>query len=227
MNNSTQTISRNAQIDAIWANSKRKDVTPVYSETLKELKEMSDEDILALFAQLPVEEESAEVNAEILTDSNITSHTTTKGETYFTIGLPLVEIKDQVSFRFQHGDAVVIVSSDMDLYRVNKATPLEIGDVFHFTYDGPNTFKKLDAKGEYLVANNSIEFPYRGMLSKSANPQFESILAKKAILAMERKITLMEIAEEEGISVRQVRQIAQEDLKLSVSEKLKARLQKK
>lgn len=223
MNNSTQ-ISRNAQIDAIWADAKTS--TPVYTGTLKDLKGLSDEEIIAFYEQLP-EEVVAEVSEVILTDSNITSHITAKGETYFTIGLPLVEIKDQVSFRFQHGDAVVIVSSDMDLYRVNKATPLSIGDVFHFTYDGPTSFKKLDAKGEFLVANNSIEFPYRGMLSKSANPHFESILAKKAILAMERKITLMEIAEEEGISVRQVRQIAQEDLKLSVSEKLKARLQKK
>lgn len=224
MNNSTQ-ISRNAQIDAIWANSKRKDITPVFTDTLKALKEMSDEDILSLYEQLP-EEVVAEVTDAVLTDSNITAQITAKGEQYYTIGLPLVAVKDGVSFHFQHGDAVVVVSSDLDLYREHKARPIELGTILQFSYEGPISFKKLDAKGTILVANNDVENKYRGMLSKTCNPIFETMLAKKAIAVMEKKIALMEVADEVGMTIRQVRKIDAEDRKASVSALLKAKLGK-
>ncbi len=146
MNNSTQ-ISRNAQIDAIWADAKTSN--PVYTGTLKDLKGLSDEEILAFYEQLP-EEVVAEVSEVILTDSNITAQVTAKGEQYYTIGLPLVVVKDNVSFHFQHGDAVVVVSQDLDLYRAHKANPIELGTVLQFSYDGANSFKKLDAKVQSL-----------------------------------------------------------------------------
>lgn len=223
MNNSTQ-ISRNAQIDAIWANSKRKDITPVYSETLKELKEMSDEDILSLYSQLP-EEVVAEVPVAVLTDSNITAQVTVKGEPYYTIGLPLVETNG-LSFKFQHGDAIVVISNDIDLYKLHKANPISVGTIMEFNYSGAETFKKLDAKGQFLVANNDKDNPYRGTLSKSNNAIFSSIIEQKAIAVMERKIALLETADELGVSVRQVRQVLSANLATDISAMMKAKLGK-
>ena len=223
MENST--ISRNAQIDAIWSEAKSNKVNPVYTDTLKELRLYSDEDILALYSQLP-EEEIAEVPVAILTDSNITAQVTAKGEQYFTIGLPLVETNG-LSFKFQHGDALVVVSNDMDMYKLHKATPIAIGTVMQFNYDGNETFKKLDTKGTVLVANNDRENPYRGTLSKSSNAVFQAVLEQKAVADMERKVALLETADELGVSVRQVRQVLSANLATDISAMMKAKLGKK
>lgn len=220
----TNSISRNSQVDAIWGNAKTS--TPVYMGTLKDLKSLSDDEITALFAQLP-EEVVAEVSADVVASAtNITAQVTAKGETYYTIGLPLVETNG-LSFKFQHGDSLVVVSNDMDLYKLNKSNPIVIGTEMLFNYDGNDTFKKLDAKGAFLVANNDKDNPYRGTINKSINACFIDALAQKAIDQMERKIALMETADELGVSVRQVRQVLSANLSADIATKMKEKLGKK
>jgi hypothetical protein len=223
MENST--ISRNSQIDAIWADAKSANA-PVYTGTLKDLKLCSDEDIASMYSQLPIQEEIADVPVAILTDSNITAQVTAKGDSYFTIGLPLVETNG-LSFKFQHGDAVVVVSNDIDLYKLHKSNPISIGTIMQFSYDGAETFKKLDAKGSVLVSNNDRENPYRGTLSKSCNEVFVSAMEAKSIAQFERKVALLETADEMGVSVRQVRQVLSTNLSADISAMMKAKLGKK
>lgn len=223
MENST--ISRNSQIDAIWADAKSSN-EPVYTGTLKDLKIFSDEDIFALFQQLPEEEEPAEIPVAVLTDSNITAQVTAKGDSYFTIGLPLVETNG-LSFKFQHGDAVVVVSNDIDLYKLHKSNPISIGTIMQFSYEGPETFKKLDTKGSILVSNNDRENPYRGTLSKTCNECFVAVMEAKTIAQFERKVALLETADEMGVSVRQVRQVLSTNLSADISAMMKAKLGKK
>lgn len=217
-------IPRNSQIDAIWADAKMSS-TPVYSGTLKDLKLFSDEDIASMYSQLPVQE-IADVPVAVLTDSNISAQVTAKGEQYFTIGLPLVETNG-LSFKFQHGDSLVVVSNDMDMYKLHKANPISIGTIMQFNYNGAETFKKLDVKGTILVANNDRENPYRGTLSKSSNAVFQAVLEQKAVADMERKVALLETADELGVSVRQVRQVLSANLATDIASVMKAKLGKK
>lgn len=227
MNNSTQ-ISKIDQIDAIWSEAKSNKENPVYQGTLKDLKLFSEEDILALFNQLPEEEGGAIVYPDVVIeqDSSIKSQVTAKGEHYFTIGLPLVETNG-LAFKFTFGESVVVVSNDIDLYKLHKSNPIAIGEVMQFNYEGADTFKKLDAKGTILVANNSKESPYKGTLSKSCNEIFVSVMEAKTVAQFERKVALLETADEMGVSVRQVRQVLSANLATDISALMKAKLGKK
>ena len=222
----TNSISKNDQIDAIWANTKLNGKTAIYQGSLKNLTPKSDEEILELFNQLPEEEEVAEVSIDdLVASTDITAFLNTKGEQYLCIGLPLVETNG-LSFKFKYQDATVVVASDMDLYKLHKTNPIAIGTVMQFNYEGSDTFKKLDSKGLFLVANNSVDNPFRGTLNKSNNECFASILALKAVVAMERQIAVMETAEEHGVTARKVRQIMSANLSADISASMKAKLNK-
>jgi hypothetical protein len=185
---------------------------------------MPEDEITALYANCPVAD--AEVSdEEVSTIAGITQRTAKDGSRYATIGLPLVETNG-LSFKFQHGNALVVVSNDIELYKIHKANPLAVGTVMEFNFEGPETFRKLDTAGKFLVANNNQESPYRGTISKANNTCFEEILVAKQIAQMERKIAVMEIADEEGISVRKVRQVLNANLATNIADKLKAKLAK-
>jgi|688.fasta_scaffold876463_1 hypothetical protein len=218
MNNSSATTEL---VKNVWAN--RQAIN--YKETKKTLEALSHEELEALNASIPVVEQT-EVSLEIVTNAtNISSHVTSKGEPYFCISLELVETNG-LSFKFKHNDSMVVVANDMDLYKLHKSNPIAIGTEMLFNYEGTETFKKLDMKGTILVANNSQDNPYRGTISKSNNACFIDSLAQKAIDQMERKIALMETADELGVSVRKVRQVLNTNLSTDIASLMKAKLAK-
>jgi hypothetical protein len=218
MNNSSATKEL---VKNIWSN--RQLIN--YTETKKTLEALSDEELNALNASIPVVEQTEVSLEDVVAVTNVTNHITSKGEPYFCIALKLVETNG-LSFKFQHNDSVVVVANDMDLYKLHKSNPIAIGTEMLFNYEGTETFKKLDVKGTILVANNSQDNPYRGTISKSNNACFIDALAQKAIDQMERKIALMETADELGVTVRKVRQVLNTNLSSDIAEKMKAKLGK-
>lgn len=219
MNNSSATKEL---VKNVWSN--RDSIN--YKETKKTLEALSHEELEALNASIPVVEQTTEVTLEeVVAVTNVTNHITAKGEPYFCIALKLVETNG-LSFKFQHNDSMVVVANDMDLYKLHKSNPIAIGTEMLFNYEGAETFKKLDVKGTMLVANNSQDNPYRGTISKSNNACFVDSLAQKAIEQMERKIALMETADELGTTVRKVRQVLNTNLSTDIAERMKAKLAK-
>ena len=222
MNNSTQ-ISKQDQIDAIWSNAKSS--TPVYSGTLKNLNTLSDEDVLALYAQLPEEEEVAEVSVDdiLASASNISAHLNTKGEQYLCIALPLTETNG-LTFKFKFEESTVVVAGDLDIYRAHKLNPIAIGDMVLFNYDGGDTFKNLDTKGLFKVANNNRDYPFRGTISKSQNQCFAEAMMVKTLKAEKRQTAIMETADKHDTTTRKVRQVMANNLTADILASMKTLL---
>ena len=226
MTNSSATIEQ--MVSAVWSNRLTEiNGVRIYTGKKMDLELSTEEELTAMFNLIPVADETpSEVSVETLTNAtNISSHTTAKGLPYLCIALTLVETNG-ISFKFQHGDSIVLVTEDMDLYKLHKSTPLEVGSELLFNYEGNETFKKLDVKGTILVANNSLDNPYRGKISKSANVCFIESLAKRAIEQMERKVALIETADELGVTVRKVRQVLNTNLSTDIASLMKAKLAK-
>ena len=226
MTNSSATIEQ--MVSAVWSNRLTEiNGVRIYTGKKMDLELSTEEELTAMYALIPLADETpSEVSVEMIVNTtNISSHTTAKGLPYFCIALTLVETNG-LSFKFQHNDSVVVVANDMDLYKLHKSNPIAIGTEMLFNYEGAETFKKLDIKGTILVANNSQDNPYRGTISKSNNACFIDALAQKAVDQMERKIALMETADELGVTVRKVRQVLNTNLSSDIAEKMKAKLGK-
>ena len=209
----TNSISKNDQIDAIWANSKS--INPVYSGTLKNLNTLSDEEVLAWFNQLPEEEEVAEVSVIdlVASGSDITAHLSKKGEQYLTIGLELIEVGHRgISLKFKHGECIVNVVNDLDCYIVNKTQPFEVGTIMQFGYDGADTFKAPYTDKSLLYANNSIEHPHRGLLNKTVNAVFVPLMMDREVQKMDTAVSNLDIAVKNRTTVRVVQQVIKGDL---------------
>jgi len=223
MENST--ISKQDQIDAIWSNTKLNGKTAIYQGSLKNLTPKSDEEILELFNQLPEEEEVAIVSVDDLVASatDITAHLNTNGEQYLCIALPLVETNG-LTFKFKFEESTVVVAGDLDIYRAHKMNPIQIGDILLFNYDGSDTFKNLDTKGLFKVANNNRDFPFRGTISKSQNQCFAEAMMVKTLKAEKRQTAIMETADKHDTTTRKVRQVMANNLTADIVASMKSLL---
>jgi hypothetical protein len=210
----TNSISKNDQIDAIWANTKKDSKTAIYQGSLKNLNTLSDEEVLAMFLQLPEEVVVPEVSIEdVASATDITAHLDSKGNQYLTIGLELIEVGHlATSLKFKHGECTVLVTGDLDCYIVNKTTPFEVGTIMQFGYDGFDTFKAPYTDKSLLFANNSIDHPNRGMLNKTVNAIFLPLLMEREVAKMDTKVNNLEIASKNKVSVKVVQQVIKGDL---------------
>lgn len=219
MTTSFATLSKSQVVKHIWANRS----VNQYTGKMNELNSHTDEELEAFYNACPITEEQEQtVSTDTVEQvSGITARITSKGEQYFTIGLPLVETNG-LSFRFAFGDKVVLVANDVDLYKIHKETPIAIGTVIEFNYDGADTFKSLTA--DLLVANNNADNRYRGTISKSANDIFALRLIQKEEKRMQKTIAVMETAEELGITTRKVRTVMSANLNTNIADLMKAKL---
>lgn len=219
MTTSFATLSKSQVVKHIWANRS----VNQYTGKMNELNSHTDEELEAFYNACPITEEQEQtVSTETVEQvSGITARITSKGEQYFTIGLPLVETNG-LSFRFAFGDKVVLVANDVDLYKIHKETPIAVGTIIEFNYDGADTFKALT--GDLLVANNNADNRYRGTISKSANDIFALRLIQKEEKRMQKTIAVMETAEELGITTRKVRTVMSANLNTNIAELMKAKL---
>lgn len=219
MTTSFASLSKSNAVKHIWANKSENG----FNGKLADLKMLSEEELEPFYNAFPiVESEEQTVSTDTVEQvSGITARITSKGEQYFTIGLPLVETNG-LSFRFAFGDKIVLVANDVDLYKIHKETPIAIGTVIEFNYDGADTFKQLTA--DLLVANNNAENRYRGTISKSANEIFALRLIQKEEKRMQKTIAVMETAEELGITTRKVRTVMSANLNTDIIAKMKAKV---
>lgn len=219
MTTSFASLSKSNAVKHIWANKSENG----FNGKLADLKMLSEEELEPFYNAFPiVESEEQTVSTDTVEQvSGITARITSKGEQYFTIGLPLVETNG-LSFRFAFGDKTVLVANDVDLYKIHKETPIAVGTVIEFNYDGADTFKQLTA--DLLVANNNAENRYRGTISKSANEIFALRLIQKEEKRMQKTIAVMETAEELGITTRKVRTVMSANLNTDIIAKMKAKV---
>lgn len=202
----------------IWANRSENG----FEGKSADLKSLTDIELEDLYNKFPIVEEPSVVSTTTVEETtNVVSRFNSKGEPYFTIGLPLVETNG-LSFRFQHNDKIVIVSNDVDMYKIHKENPIAIGTIMHFNYDGTDTFKQLTA--DLLVANNNEEHRYRGTISKSCNEIFAVRLLDKEEKRMKKTIAIMETAEELDTTTRKIRQVMSNNLNSDIAERMKAKL---
>ena len=218
MNTSFATLTKTQVKTHVWAN--RADNGFVGKST--DIKSLTDVELEDLYNKFPIVETPQVVSTDTVEDTtNVVSRITSKGEQYFTIGLPLVETNG-LSFRFAFGDKVVLVANDVDLYKIHKETPIAIGTIMHFNYDGTDTFKQLTA--DLLVANNNADNRYRGTISKSCNEIFVVRLLEKEEKRMKKTIAVMETADELGTTTRKIRQVMSNNLNADIAERMKAKL---
>jgi hypothetical protein len=212
------TLSKTAICNHIWALRAENG----YTGKSKDIKSLKDAELEDFYNKAPLLETPSTVSTTTVEETtNIIPRVTSKGEPYFTIGLELVETNG-LSFRFKYNDKIVTVSSDVDLYKVHKETPIAIGTIMHFNYEGTETFKELTK--DILVANNNVENRYRGTLSKSCNEIFAIRLIQKEEKRMQKTIAVMETADELGVSTRQVRKVMSNNLNTDIAERMKAKL---
>jgi hypothetical protein len=212
------TLSKSQVVKHIWAN--RADNG--FNGKNADLKLMSDEDLQKFYDAMPMVDAPAVVSTDTVEETtNVIARLTSKGEQYYTIGLELVETNG-LSFRFKHNDKIVLVANDVDLYKIHKESPIAIGTVMHFNYEGPETFKTLT--GDLLVANNNADNRFRGTISKSCNDIFAVRLIQKEEKRMQKTIAVMEIAEKYDVSTRKVRQLASQSQSADILADLKAKL---
>jgi hypothetical protein len=218
MNTSFATLTKTQVRNHIWASRAENG----FEGKSTDIKSLNDVELEDLYNKFPIVEEPQVVSTETVEDTtNVVSRFNSKGEQYFTIGLPLVETNG-LSFRFQYNDKIVVVSGDVDLYKVHKDSPIAIGTIIHFNYDGTDTFKQLTA--DILVANNNAEFKYRGTISKSSTDIFAVRLLDKEEKKMKKTIAVMETAEELETSTYKVRQVMSANLNSDIAERMKAKL---
>lgn len=220
------TLSKSQVVKHIWAN--RADNG--FNGKNADLKLMSDEDLQKFYDAMPMVDAPAVVSTDTVEETtNVIARFNSKGEQYYTIGLELVETNG-LSFRFKHNDKIVLVANDVDLYKIHKESPIAIGTVMHFNYNGPETFKTLT--GDLLIANNkgdkgeTLPVPerYRGTVCKSSNEIFAVRLLQKEEKRMQKTIAVMEIAEKYDVSTRKVRQLASQSQSADILADLKAKL---
>jgi hypothetical protein len=212
------TLTKSQVVKHIWAN--RADNG--YEGKNADVKNLTDAELEMYYNNAPLADVPQVVSTETVEDvTNVVARVTAKGEPYYTIGLELVETNG-LTFRFKHNDKIVLVANDVDLYKIHKESPIAIGTVMHFNYEGPETFKTLT--GDLLVANNNADNRYRGTLSKSCNDIFAVRLLQKEEMRMKRTVATMEIADELGTTTRKIRQVMNANLATDIAERMKAKL---
>jgi hypothetical protein len=218
MNTSFATLTKTQVRNHIWASRAENG----FEGKSTDIKSLTDVELEDLYNKFPIVDEPQVVSTTTVEDTtNVVSRFNSKGKQYFTIGLPLVETNG-LSFRFQYNDKIVVVSGDVDMYKVHKDSPIAIGTIIHFNYDGTDTFKQLTA--DILVANNNAEFKYRGTISKSSTDIFAVRLLEKEEKKMKKTIAVMETAEELETSTYKVRQVMSNNLNSNIAERMKAKL---
>lgn len=219
MTTSFATLSKSQVVKHIWANRS----VNQYTGKMNELNSHTDEELEAFYNACPITEEQEQTVSTDTVEavSNINTRFSASGEQYFTIGLPLVETNGY-SFRFAFGDKLVNVSSDVDLYKVHKDSPIAIGTIIEFNYDGAESFRSLTSN--LLVANPDKNHPYRGSVCKSSNDIFAMRLLQKEEQRMKKKVAELDTADELGISVRKVRTVMSANLNTSIAESMKTKL---
>ena len=218
MNTSFATLTKSQVRNHVWAS--RADNG--FDGKSTDIKSLTDAELEDLYNKFPIVDTPSVVSTDTVEDTtNVVSRINSKGEQYFTIGLPLVETNG-LSFRFQYNDKIVVVSGDVDLYKVHKDSPIAIGSIIHFNYDGTDTFKQLTA--DILVANNNAEFKYRGTISKSASDIFAVRLLEKEEKKMKKTIATMETAEELDTTTYKVRLVMPANLNSNIADRMKAKL---
>lgn len=212
-------LSKTKVVAHIWAN-KESNGFQGKNADLKQV--LTTEELEDLYNKCPMVDEPAVVSVTTVEETtNVVSRFNSKGEQYFTIGLPLVETNG-LSFRFQYKDKVVLIANDVDLYKIHKDSPIELGTIMHFNYEDADTFRPLTE--DILVPNNTAEHRFRGTLSKSCNDVFAIRLLQKEEKRMQKTIAVMETAEELGVTTRKIRQVMSANLNADIAERMKAKL---
>jgi hypothetical protein len=194
----SKTTSLKARRESIW---QRKDelvelgvAFPSPFRQSKELATMSEEDIDALFLQLP-DALSGEVSDEsVQVIAGLTPRVAKDGTSYTTAELVLTDIgMSGTNFTFDYKGMLVSVSQDSQLILAHRMSPLTIGSTFHFNVtSGIAPFVK---SGSRYFANSSAEYPNNGRLNKSLHADiFQSILDKRQEAKALKKAGVVEIA---------------------------------
>jgi hypothetical protein len=205
-------------VELIW--SKRNKST--FNTKKKDMLDMNIESLLALAEENNISLEPVSTDAPVeLVANGITPRTTLNGTIVYTMDLPLVHT-DGYSFHFAFGDKKVVIAGDLQLSDCFEAGSIKLNDMVPFHYTGADSFKLLSTNGSYLVPNNNQEFPSRGTVAKSFCEPIQLLLevdkAKKAKVNLE----LLRIAKDNGLKVREVRNLDREDRVVSAREALKA-----
>jgi hypothetical protein len=216
----TANFSQSELVEQIWTNRD----TKTFSVKKKDLSAMDIDALLALAEEnnINIEQTVADATPE-LSEVGIRALITPTGASVHVIDLPLVEM-DGVTAYFQYQDKLVMISSDLDLVKAMKAGSIKIGDSVPFHYHGVNTWKPLSLNGSKIIPNNSgdraKEHSTSGTIAKFACEPIAIELAKKKEAKKAYNLELLEIAEEEGLSVRQVRREDREMRMQSVRDRL-------
>jgi hypothetical protein len=127
-----------------------------------------------------------------------------------------------LTFHFAFGDKTVVISGDIQLSDCFIAGSIKLGDMIPFHYTGVDSFKALSTNGSILVPNNSVEHPNRGTIAKSFCTPIQELLALEKIKKAKENLELLRIAKDNGLKVREVRNLDREDRVESAREALKA-----
>lgn len=217
---STNQFSQSELVETIWTNRD----TKTFSLKKKDLQAMDIDALLAVAEEnnITIEQTVADATPE-LSEVGIRALITPTGASIHVIDLQLT-LMDGVTAYFQYQDKLVMISSDLDLVKAMKAGSIKVGDFVPFHYHGVNTWKPVSLNGNKLIPNNSgdraKEHSTSGTIAKFACEPIATELAKKKEAKKAYNLELLEIAEEEGLTVRQVRREDREMRMQSVRDRL-------
>jgi hypothetical protein len=217
-----ETTSTFTQADVVETIFAQKAICKAKGITKKSLQAMDVDTLIALAESLSISLEPAPAVAKVeLVANGITPQTTLDGTIVYTMDLELVH-SDGYSFHFAFGDKKVIIAGDLQLSDCFTAGSIKLGDKIPFHYTGVDSFKSLSTNGSILVPNNPVEHPNRGTIAKSFCPPIQELLALEKIKKAKENLELMRIAKDNGLKVREVRNLDREDRVGSAREALKA-----
>ena len=188
----------------------------------KDLQAMDVDALVALAELHSINLEDAPAVASVeLVANGITPRTALNGTVVYTMDLPLVHT-DGYSFHFEFGDKKVIIAGDLQISDCFEAGSIKLGDMIPFHYTGVDSFKLLSTNGSILVPNNPQEHPNRGTIAKSFCAPIQALLAQEKIKKAKENLELMRIAKDNGLKVREVRNLDREDRVADARTALKA-----
>jgi hypothetical protein len=205
-------------VELIWSSRNKS----TFSTKKKDMLDMNIESLLALAEENNISLEPVESVAPVeLVANGITPRTTLNGTIVYTTNLPLVHT-DGYSFHFEFGDKKVVIAGDLQLSDCFEAGTIKLGDMVPFHYTGVDSFKLLSTNGSYLVPNNNQEFPSRGTVAKSFCEPIQALLEIDKAKKAKANLELLRIAKDNGLKVREVRNIDREDRVADARTALKA-----
>jgi hypothetical protein len=220
----TANFSQSELVELIWTN---RDVKS-FSVKKKDLQTMDVEQLLAIAEENSIDLSAQEqsVATPDLSAVGVRAGITNTGATVHLMDLTLTET-DGVTAYFQYQDKRVMISSDLHLVKALKIGALKVGDTVPFHYHGANTWKPLSMGGSILVPNNkgerAQEHSSSGTIAKTFCEPIQTILEQERSAKKAKSLDAIEVAQEFGLSIRQVRRMDLEDRIADARSALKAR----